>query len=68
MSRFQLIFRDARGERSEIHDNNLYDEPRIDGKPIVDGETYKIGGSQWVIRSTERLDGMARFVCTLASG
>jgi hypothetical protein len=63
MSRFQLIFRDANGERSEIHDSNLYGDPHIGGRPIVDGETYDIRGSRWVVRSEERLDGMARFLC-----
>ena len=63
MPRFQLIFRDARGETSEIHDNNLYSEPNIDGEPIVDGETYTIRGSQWVLRRIDRVDGMERFLC-----
>jgi hypothetical protein len=67
MSRFQLIFRDAHGERSEIHDNNLHGEPNLGGKPIVDGETYTIRGSEWVIRRDGRLDGMERFICIPAS-
>jgi hypothetical protein len=66
MPRYQLIFRDARGERSEIRDNSLHPEPHVDGRPIVDGETYTIRGSRWVIRQGERVDGMARFICTPA--
>ena len=68
MPRFQLIFRDAKGERSEIRDNSLYGEPHIGGQLIVDGATYSIRGSQWVIRQGERVDGMAQFICTPAIG
>lgn len=63
MPRFQLIFRDAIGERSEIHDNNVFAEPNVDGRPIVDGETYTIRGSPWVVRKDGRVDGMERFIC-----
>ena len=63
MPRFQLIFRDAHGERSEIHDNNLYGDPHVGGKPIVDGGTYTIRGFRWVLRSDGRVDGMERFIC-----
>ena len=63
MPRFQLIFRDANGERSEIRDNNLFGEPHVGGKPIADGDTYTIRGSSWILRRTHRVDGMERFIC-----
>jgi hypothetical protein len=46
MTRFQLVFR-RRGERDqfELRDNNHLAEPHIDGKLIVDGETYVSNGS-----------------------
>lgn len=67
MPRFQLVFRDARGERSETRDNNLYNEPHIDGKLIVDGDTYTIRGVDWVMHRDDRDGGIARFVCIRAA-
>jgi hypothetical protein len=69
MTRFQLVFR-RRGERDqfELRDNNHLAEPHIDGKLIVDGETYVIRGVEWIIHGDgqSHADGMKRFVCTLA--
>ena len=69
MTRFQLVFR-RNGERdhTEIWDNNRYSEPHIDGKLLVDGETYVIRGVEWIIEGDGQthVDGMKRFVCTLA--
>ena len=68
MTRFQLVFRErGKGDRTETRDNNTYREPQIDGKLIVDGEWYRIRGVEWVVRRNgDGLDGMKRFVCTLA--
>ena len=66
MPRFQLVFRDRIGERSEIRDSNMHPMPHIAGAPILDGETYMIRGTRWVIRRDGRLDGMERFLCTPA--
>jgi hypothetical protein len=66
MTRFQLIFRHAEGDRPELWDNNDDDDPHIDGKLIVDGETYRIRGVDWIVRSDDIGDAMKRFVCTLA--
>jgi hypothetical protein len=69
MTRFQLVFR-RNGERdhTEIRDDNQRSEPHIDGKLIVDGETYLIRGVEWIIHADgqSHADGMKRFVCTLA--
>ena len=68
MPRFKLIFRENGGrERSEIHDGSEHDEPHIDGKLIVDGETYTINGVEWIIRRENTIDGMPRFTCRLAA-
>ena len=32
MPRFQLVFRDAKGERSETRDSNMYGEPQIEAR------------------------------------
>ncbi len=37
MSRFQLVFRHADGDWSEIRENNVDGEPHINGELIVDG-------------------------------
>ena len=50
MTRFQLVFRDGDGDRSEFRYDNGDGAPHIDGKLIVDGETYLIRGVEWVIR------------------
>jgi hypothetical protein len=69
VTRFQLVFR-RNGERdqTEICDSNHYDEPHIDGRLIVDGETYVIRGVEWIINGDGQVhaDGMKRFICTLA--
>jgi len=68
MTRFQLVFRDGNGQkdRSEYRFNNEAGDPHIDGRLIVDGETYVIRGVEWVLRADNAGDAMARFVCTLA--
>jgi hypothetical protein len=65
MSRFQLVFQYPDGDRSEIRDNNVHGEPHIDGKLIVDGETYVIRDVEWLVRSDDIGDAMKRFACTL---
>ena len=68
MTRFQLVFRGDDGGRSEWSEyryNNDDGEPHIDGRLIVDGETYKIRGVEWLLREDSAGDSMARFVCTL---
>ena len=41
MTRFQLTFRrEGRADESEFRCNDADGEPHIDGKLIVDGETY----------------------------
>ncbi len=68
MSRFQLVFRRAgEKDRSEYHFRNESGQPHIDGRPIVDGETYVIRGVDWVFSRDEAGDSMPRFVCTLAA-
>jgi hypothetical protein len=65
MIRFQLIFRERDGERAEVWNDNRGGAPTIHGKLIVDGETYVIGGKEWVIwRERGRSQEIARFVCT----
>jgi hypothetical protein len=64
MPRFQLVFRDRDGVRSELWDNNADGEPHIDGKPIVDGQTYMIRGTEWIVLGDDIGDSTRRFVCT----
>lgn len=65
MTRFQLVFRNADGDWSEIRENNVDGEPHIDGKLIVDGETCVIKDVEWLVRSDDIGDSMRRFMCTL---
>ena len=64
MTRFQLVFR-RNGEvtRSEFHASSFENEPHIDGRLVVDGETYPIGGVEWQVRREDTGDN-PRFVCT----
>jgi hypothetical protein len=68
MTRVALVLRDGNGQkdRSEYRFNNETGDPHVDGRLIVDGETYAIRGDEWVIRADNAGDAMARFVCTLA--
>jgi hypothetical protein len=77
MGRFQLVFRrEGKPDSSEYRFNDHNGEPRIDGRPIVDGEVYVIRGVEWLV---QREDGdfnlhrhggdqRHRFICTLVVG
>ena len=41
-------------------------EPHINGTPIVDGQTYLIRGTEWLVRSDDIGDSTKRFLCTPA--
>ena len=66
MTRFQLVFRGTDGDQVELRDNATDGEPHIDGRLIVDGETYLLRDGEWILRR-EDLDGMPRFICTLVA-
>jgi hypothetical protein len=67
MSRFQLVFRsDGERDRIEHRFNDSDAEPQIDGRLLVDGETYDIRGVEWLVRR-EDVGGTPRFVCTLVA-
>jgi hypothetical protein len=64
MTRFQPVLR-RDGERDQTeHHSNDDDEPKIDGRLIVDRETYVIRGMEWLVRRDDR-GSASRFVCTL---
>ena len=65
MTRFQLVFRGDDGDRSEYRFNNKDGDPAIDGRLVVDGETYVIGGVEWLLCEDSAGDRMGRFLCTL---
>ena len=66
MTRFQLVFRrNGEDDSSEYRFSSKSGEPHIDGRLIVDGETYNIRGADWLLRDDAAGDAMARFVCTL---
>ena len=66
MTRFQLVFRsDGQNDRSEYRYNDEAGRPHIDGRLVVDGETFVIRGVEWLLRNDDAGDSMARFVCTL---
>ena len=64
MTRFQLVFR-RNGEvtRSEFRASSFENEPHIEGRLVVDGETYPIHGVEWLVRREDTGDE-PRFVCT----
>ncbi len=65
MTRFQLVFCDNDGDRTEHWNNNHDGVPHIHGTVIVDGETYMIRGVEWIIRRDGGEDEFPRFLCTL---
>ena len=66
MTRFRLTFRrDGENDQTEYRYNNEEGEPHIDGRLLVDGETYVIRGLEWIVRRDGDYDDMARFICTL---
>ena len=68
MNEFQLSFRGANGDgdQSEYRFNDSTDGlPKIDGRLIVDGETYRIRGLDWLVKKDDAAGDMPRFVCTL---
>jgi len=66
MNRFQLVFRrDGHNDQSGYRFNNRAGQPEIDGRLIVGGEPYLIRDVEWLLRSDDAGDSMARFICTL---
>jgi hypothetical protein len=59
-----LVFRDRDGARAEVWDNDDDGEPTLDGKLIVDRQTYVIRGAEWLVRSDDIGDATRWFVCT----
>ena len=66
MTRFQLVFRENGLDRIETRDNNLDGEPQIDGRLVVEGETYVIRGIEYLL-TAEHIGETRRFVCTLVA-
>ena len=62
MTRFQLIFRHTDGDRIEHWDNNHHGEPHVNGKLIVDGETYDIRGVEWILKRGRQRPGRHKAV------
>lgn len=67
MNEFQLIFRGANGDpdHRELRFNDRHGEPKIDGRLVVDGETYSIRGVDWLLKKDVTPGTMERFICTL---
>ena len=61
---FQLIFRDAHGDRFELRDGR-HDQPTVDGQVIADGEIVAIYGRLWRATRLES-QGVTGFVVTPA--
>ncbi len=65
MTRFQLVFRrDGKRDQTEHRFNDDDGEPKIDGRLIVDADTYPIRGMEWLVRRDE-IESKPRFVFTL---
>ena len=67
MNEDQLLFRGADGaaDQSEFRFNDVDGHPKIDGRLIVDGDTYAIRGFDWILQKDDSATEMERFVCTL---
>ena len=67
MNEYQLVFRGVNGEadRKEFRFHGSDGEPRIDGRLVVDGETYSIRGVDWLVNKDGSSGDVQRFICTL---
>ena len=66
MTRFQLVFRrDGHTDQTEQRLDDADGEPHIDGRSIVDGETFVIRGVDWLVRRGGNWAGTPRSLCTL---
>ena len=67
MNQFLLVFHgaDLDGDQSEYRFTHEGGEPMIDGRLVVDGETYTIRGVDWLVRKDDSPSDMPRFICTL---
>jgi hypothetical protein len=67
MNEYQLLFRgvDGAADQREFRFNDVDGHPKIDGRLIVDGETYSIRGLDWMLRQDGSATDMQRFICTL---
>ena len=64
MTSFQLVFqRDGKPPWSEFRKSSFENEPHIDGRRVVDGDTFSIRGVDWVVRRQD-IANEPRFVCT----
>jgi hypothetical protein len=61
---FQLIFRNAHGDRFELRDGG-HEQPTVDGQVIEDGKTVAIYGRLWKATRVDTRDA-AGFVVTPA--
>lgn len=66
MTRFQLVFRENGADRVETRDSSVDGEPHLDGRLIVDGETYIIRDIEYLL-TAEHIGDTKRFVCTLVA-
>ena len=63
MSRFQLIFRAANGEYTELRFSSPPGHPHIAGQPLTDGGTVEHDGIRWVVRRQDN-GNLTQFICT----
>jgi hypothetical protein len=61
---FQLIFRNAHGDRYELRDGR-HDQPTVEGQILADGEIVAIYGGLWKATQIEN-KGITGFVVTPA--
>jgi hypothetical protein len=67
MARYQVIFRNGRGDTI-----TMVDDPSVAGEPIAylhqllkRGATIKTNGNTWLVVEESDHDGIPRFVCDL---
>ena len=72
MTRFQLVFRTADGDKSELRDSSDSGEAHVNGVVLLDGMIFAHGGREWLVTREDRTGDflghqngtMARFLCT----
>jgi hypothetical protein len=66
--RFLLTLRPIGGDETLFVYRSSSWEPRLEGRPVVAGETYHLRGRDWVVELDEIRDGARHYVCTPSSG
>jgi len=64
IARFQLAFRPTEGDEPQYLYRSTLHEPRIDGRPVVAGGTYRFRDRDWTVHLDNIREGVRCYICT----